>query len=145
MKRILFGLLALTALVFVGCEKDGNGGSKEFNGRWAFVADYDNDYGWDYYYNESDTYIEISGNQIAIYEAIDWDNCFFEGGYYFCSEENFEYIISTTFEVRGDKAYFDGLAEAGYMQIKGGKLYRYYTEDEDGYCEMYERVKGFRE
>ncbi len=57
----------------------------------------------------------------------------------------YRYESNGTFEVRGDKAYFDGLAEAGYMQIKGGKLYRYYTEDEDGYCEMYERIKGFRE
>lgn len=145
MKRIVFGLLALTALVFVGCENDGGGNSSKFEGEWAFVADYDDEYGWDYYYGESDTYIKISGNSIAIYEANDWDGYSFGNGYYECSRDDFEYIISTTFNVSGGKGYLDGIGEAGYLEISDGKLYRYYTEDEDGYCEMYERVKGFKE
>lgn len=145
MKRILFSLLALTALVFVGCEIDDGGNSSKFEGEWAFVADYDDEYGWDYYYGESDTYIKISGNSIAIYEAEDWDGYSFGNGYYECSRDNFEYIISTTFNVIGGKGYLDGIGEAGYLEISDGKLYRYYTEDEDDYCEMYERVKGFKE
>ena len=145
MKRIVFSLLALTALVFVGCEIDDGGNSSKFEGEWAFVADYDDEYGWDYYYGESDTYIKISGNSIAIYEAEDWDGYSFGNGYYECSRDNFEYIISTTFNVIGGKGYLDGIGEAGYLEISDGKLYRYYTEDEDDYCEMYERVKGFKE
>lgn len=39
MKRIVFSLLALTALVFVGCENDGGGKSSKFEDEWAFVAD----------------------------------------------------------------------------------------------------------
>lgn len=137
--------MALGILTLVGCENNGGGSSSKFEGEWAFVADYDNVYGWDYYYDEADTYIKIRDNRIAIYEAIDWDYCSFSDGYYDCSRDNFEYIISTTFNISGGKGYIDGIGEEGYLEVKNGKLYRYYTEDEDGYCEMYERVKGFKE
>lgn len=136
--------MALGMLTLVGCEKEDDY-STDFSGMWDFVADYDNEDGWDYYYDESNAYIKISGNSVAIYEANDWDGYSFGNGYYECSRDDFEYVISTTLKLKGDKAYLEGVAEAGYLQIKDGKLYRYYTEDRYEYCELYERIKGFTE
>lgn len=145
MKHFLWKLLAFTLIVLVGCDKSDEGNSSKFEGEWAFVADYDNEDGWDYYDDKSDAYIKISGNSIAIYEANDLDGYSFGNGYYECSRNDFEYVISTTFKLKGDKAYLDGVAEAGYIQLKDGRLYRYYTEDRYESCELYERIKGFTE
>ncbi len=147
MKRIVFGLLALTALVFVGCENDGGGNSSKFEGEWAFVADYDDEYGWDYYYDESDVYVKISGNSIAIYEANDWNGYSFGNGYYECSRDDFQPYCSFRFTIVGAKGYCEpnNEWEVTDMYIEDGKLYMRDGNDSDGYCEMYERVKGFKE
>lgn len=149
MKRLLFGLLALTALVFVGCENDGGGGkSSKFEGEWAFVADYDDEYGWDYYYGESDTYVKISSDGVCyVYEASNWDGYPFSKGYFECSRDDFQFDCSFRFTIDGSKGYCepDNDWEVTDMYIENGKLYMKDGNDSDGYCEMYERIKGFEE
>ena len=147
MKRILFGLLALTALVFVGCEIDGGGNSLKFEGEWAFVAAYDDEYGWDYYYDGCDVYVKISDGVCYVYETDDWDGYPFSNGYFECSREDFELYCSFRFTIDGAKGYCEpnNEWETTDMYIEDGKLYMRDGNDSDGYCEMYERIKGFKE
>lgn len=143
MKKILFVLFVLAAFIFVGCESNDNDGASKFDGEWAFVAEYDNQYGWDYYYDESDIYIKVCDNSIAFYETDEWGFSF-DNGNYECSRDDFEYVVSATLEIDGDRAYFEVFDEAGYLEVKGEKLY-YYPEDEDGYYMLFERIKKFTE
>ena len=85
---------------------DDNDGASKFDGEWAFVAEYDNQYGWDYYYDESDIYIKVCDNSIAFYETDEWGFSF-DNGNYECSRDDFEYVVSATLEIDGDRAYFE--------------------------------------
>ena len=148
MKRIVFGLLALTALVFVGCEKDDGGNLSIFEGEWAIVADYENEDGWDYYYDGSDIYVKISSDGVCyVYEADDWDGYPFSKGYFECSRDDFKPYCSFRFTIDGAKGYCEpnNEWEVTDMYIEDGKLYLRDGNDSNGYCEMYERVKGFKE
>jgi hypothetical protein len=146
MKKLLFCLMALSALILSSCEDNGGDSSNTFEGKWAFIADYDDEDGWFYYYDEAYEYIEIIGNSFIFYEYDGALEPSFKNGYYNCSEDDF-YRDSDkyTFTIDGNKAYFAPNAdEYTYMEIKNGKLYLYDTDTpDDGYCEMYERVKGF--
>ncbi len=143
MKKILFCLTVLGALTLSGCEK-GDDFSTDFSGMWAFVADYDSVDGY-VEYDKSNALVKIDDNSIHIYESDNLRGYYFYDGYLDCSINDFSYSISITFKTKGSKLYLEGLAEAGYCQIKEGKLYRYYTEDEYDYYEVYERLKGFSE
>lgn len=149
MKNLLFGLMALCALTFVSCEKDGNGGkSSKFEGEWAFVGDYDNESGWDYYYDESDVYVKISSDGVCyVFDANNWDGYPFNEGYFECSRDDFQPYCSFRFTIDGANCNCepDNEWEVTDMYIKDGKLYMKDATDSDGYCEMYERIKGFRE
>ena len=146
MKKLLFLLIALTTLTLIGCENDGESSSSKFDGEWAIVADYDDEDGWDYYYDESWYYIVISGNSLEVYEPDNWGGYSFKNGYYYCSRSNFRYSFDASFTIEGKKAYFNpNEDEYTYMEIKNNKLYLYDSDTpEDGYCEVYERVNGFK-
>ena len=140
--------MTLTLLSLCGCENGGNGDehsvSTNFDGMWGIVADYVFDDGFTYYYSDSWYLIKVSENDMTVYES-DNDGYPFERGYYDCSRSNFTYSFSTSFTVKDNKAYFQPNEDAyTYMKIKDGKLYLYDAYSlEDGYFEVYERVKGF--
>lgn len=138
--------MALSALALSSCEDNGSEeSSPNFDGKWAFVGDYYDGDGWDYY-RETDIMLKISGDRCDVYCANGWDAYLFEDGYFYdCSESDFTLDCSLTFTVDNGKAIFEypNDWEVTDMYIKDGKLYLHDATD-DGYREMYERVKGFK-
>lgn len=142
MKKLLFCLMALSALVLSGCEDNGDGATNQFSGTWAITVEYDNESGIEYY-SECDQIIKVNDNSIRFYESVDWDGYSFEDGYLDCSEDDFDFLLSIPYEKKGSKGYFSTLI-SGEMEIKNGQLYVYnYDADAEGYYAICERVKGF--
>ena len=79
-KQFLSVFFALSLIALVGCESDNGASSLDFEGEWAYVGEYDNEDGWDYYPEESNFYAAITDNTVDIYGA--WDDYYFQNGYY---------------------------------------------------------------
>ena len=142
MKKLLLGLIVMTTLALTGCEKDDSYNLSKLEGEWALVGEYDDYFGFEYYYDESDAYINIKGNEIEIYETHDW-GYLFKNGYYQCSRDDFYHVITLPFELRGGGGYFKDDYDDVYIELNRGKLYYYYVNDEDGLFLIFERIKSF--
>lgn len=148
MKKLLFCLMALAALIMVGCEKEDNNYSTDFSGMWAYVAEYDSEYGT-YVYDKVDEVLSFEGGRVKIYSTRLDSGYDFKNGYLHCSRSDLYDPSTFSVELHQDKCYlyevYQGEPEnIGYLQIKGDKLYWRYDDDDDFY-DIYERIKGFTE
>lgn len=141
MKKLLFCLMALAALILVGCEKEGKL-STDFSGMWAFVADYNVKNGKTTY-DKVDEVLSFEGSRIKLYYTKRDEGYNFKNGYMECSQRDLYDPSIYTFELHNDKCYpyYDGDG-LGYIQIRGNKLYWY---NDRGDYDVYERIKGFTE
>ena len=143
MKKLFYGLMVLATLTLSGCENEGDY-STDFSGMWALVAGHYED--GKETYNLIDEVLSFEGGQMLTYATREDAGYAFKNGYMECSRYDLCEPYRYNIELNGNKCFVYYIPhynsdDDGYIQIKGGILYWY----EDGSCEMFKRIKGFRE
>ncbi len=133
MKKLIYALLTLTLVAFVGCKKDD---AKQLDvttdnliGTWEIYKTYDKEDGWDTEYGAKYGYqwqITFRSNGTGTSVEIDEDGTY---------EEDFTYTVANG----TIKLSFSGYTEQ--IKVKSLTQKELVTIDEDGHSQYFKRVK----